>query len=145
MLNLGKKTEYGLLALNYLALQRGERPVNTKEIAECFSIPVELLAKILQRLAREGLITSQQGPKGGYILSKDPCRITVSEVLRAIEGPINMAECLGPDSMCSQLPRCTIKNPLRGVQLRVLQLLNSITLEEMMMEPDLTLKEGKAL
>lgn len=144
MLNLTKKTEYGLLALNYLALQGSERPVNTKEIAECFSIPVELLAKILQRLAKEGLIISQQGPKGGYVLAKVPGGITVSEVIRAIEGPINMAECLGPDSVCTQLPRCTIKNPMRGVQIRVMQLLNSITLEEMM-EPDLTAKEGTVL
>jgi len=145
MLALTKKIDYGLIALNYLANQSNERPVNTKEIAERFHIPVELLAKILQRLAKGGLIVSHQGPKGGYVLAKDPGMITVSEVIRAIEGPINVTDCLsGPDSLCVQLPRCTIKTPMRGVQVRVMQLLNSITLEEMR-EPNLSLKEEKVL
>ena len=60
------------MAIAYIAWNHGERVVNTKEIAEAYSIPVELLAKILQRMVKGGLITSLSGPKGGYSLSTSP-------------------------------------------------------------------------
>lgn len=75
MLKLSKKADYGLMALQHIASnQYGDvaraRVVNTKEIAEEYHIPVELLAKVLQTLSKSGLIESHNGPKGGYLLGK---------------------------------------------------------------------------
>ena len=72
MLRLSKSTDYGLMAMQYVACHGSLGPVSVKQIAEEFSIPAELLAKILQRLAKRGLIASHNGPKGGYRLARQP-------------------------------------------------------------------------
>src|SRR3989442_13328648 len=72
MLRFTKRVDYGLMAIQYVAFHEGVSPVAVKQIAEEFNIPTELLAKILQRLAKRGLIVSQNGPKGGYRLAHQP-------------------------------------------------------------------------
>jgi len=72
VLRFTKKADYGLMAVNYIAFHQHKGAVNTKRIAEDLGIPVELLAKILQRLAKRKLITSLNGPKGGYVLAREP-------------------------------------------------------------------------
>ena len=93
MLRFSKKVEYGLMAVHYIAFHQQDGVVNSKRIAEDLGIPAELLAKILQRLSKGKLITSVNGPKGGYVLARDPSEIRVSEVLRAIEGPLGLVNC----------------------------------------------------
>src|SRR2546430_10854984 len=94
MLRFTKRADYGLMAFHYIAFQEDVGAVSAKRIAEEFGIPPELLAKILQRLAKRRLIASHNGPKGGYVLSRHPSEITVGEVIRALEGPINIVSCL---------------------------------------------------
>ena len=93
MLRLSRKADYGLMAIHYIAVHQHDGAVSTKRIAEEFGIPAELLAKILQRLAKEKLIASVNGPKGGYVLARHPSQITVGEVIRALEGPISIVNC----------------------------------------------------
>ena len=132
MLKLSKKIDYGLLAMTYIAFHDHEdRVINTKEIAEEYSIPGELLAKVLQRLAKKGLIQSQNGPKGGYQLAKDPGAISVGEIVKAIEGPIQMMECNQEDHQCLQVEKCSVRSPLTKIQQSISNLLDNITLEEM--------------
>ena len=87
MFRLSKKSDYGLIALKHLA-QHAEESVSAREIAAQYHIPAELLAKVLQRLARKGLLVSQQGTNGGYVLAKDPATISIVDVVEALEGPI---------------------------------------------------------
>ncbi len=133
MLKLTKKTDYGLMAMNSIAEEGAfGSPVNIKTIADRYRIPLELLAKILQRLAKQGLITAHTGPKGGYSMAKPPSEITVAEVVEAIEGPIGIVDCYhDDDQICDQLERCNIRRPLRIIQDSFLHLLESMTLEEM--------------
>ena len=70
MLRFTKRADYGLMAIHYIAITEDHGSVSAKRIAGEFGIPPELLAKILQRLARELLIVSQNGPKGGYVLAR---------------------------------------------------------------------------
>src|SRR5438132_9596439 len=112
MLRFTKRADYGLMAIHYIAVQEDVGAVSAKRIAEEFGIPPELLAKILQRLAKRRLIASHNGPKGGYVLSRHPSEITVGEVIRALEGPINIVSCLDHGG-CPKELRC---NLLRSVQ-----------------------------
>jgi Rrf2 family protein len=143
VLKFSKKADYGLMALQYIAsVQFGDvtraRIVNTKEIAEEHHIPVELLAKVLQTLAKHGLIESQNGPKGGYLLARNARAITIGQVLEAIEGPLGITECYhDKDAACLQHERCNIRTPLLKVQDSIYQLLNSMTVEDMMGGPPL--------
>lgn len=130
MLKLSKKVDYGLMAISHIAYREEDRVVNSKHIAEEYHIPQELLAKILQKLARQGLITSQNGPRGGYVLAKDPREITVGEVIKAIEGPIGLVNCyIGND--CQQIGKCSVRQPIQKIQNSIAQLLDSITIDEM--------------
>jgi Rrf2 family protein len=132
MLKLTKKVDYGLMAIAYIAWNHGERVVNTKEIAEAYSIPVELLAKILQRMVKGGLITSLSGPKGGYSLSTSPSDITVARIIEAVEGNINILNCSEEESSrCYQFDRCSIRTPMQRLEHRILDMLKKTTLEEL--------------
>jgi Rrf2 family protein len=104
--------------------------VSAKRIADEFGIPPELLAKILQRLAKRGLIVSHNGPKGGYALARRAHEISIGDVLRAIEGPINIVSCLVDDD-CPQAPRCNLKRPVQKVQAAISHVLDSMSLAEL--------------
>ena len=130
MLRFTKRADYGLMAINYIVMHREEGTVSAKRIAEEFSIPPELLAKILQRLAKKGLVASHNGPKGGYLLARSPGEITVGQVVRALEGPINIVSCL-EDLDCPQFQRCNLRRPVQKIQASISYLLDSMTLAEL--------------
>jgi len=96
MLRLTKKADYGLMAMKHLAEHADQGACSAKDIAEEYGIPQEALAKILQGLARAGLLQSQHGMNGGYTLTRDPRAISAYEVIRAIDGPCS----LPPASRC---------------------------------------------
>lgn len=130
MVRLSKKAEYGLIALRHIAAERGV--VTAKEIAEAYRIPYELLSKVLQKLARAGVLVSHQGVKGGYALAKNPDDLPVSAIINAIEGIApTIAQCMtdGPES-CGVFNVCTIKSPLHKVQANIDQAFNSLTLAQ---------------
>jgi Rrf2 family transcriptional regulator, cysteine metabolism repressor len=132
MLRFTKRADYGLMAIHYIAVNESTLgAVSAKRIAEEFLIPPELLAKILQRLAKEGLITSQNGPKGGYVLARRPMAITVGEVIRALEGPIRIVECYEDESDCPQMERCNLRRPVQKIQAAITHMLDSMSLAEL--------------
>jgi Rrf2 family protein len=141
VLKLTKKTDYALMALLHMGFMT-ERPlVNAKEIAETYQIPVEMMAKILQTLSRGGVIISENGPKGGYALSRAPERISVGEVIATIEGPIGITDCmLSATATCMQAETCTIRTPVEHIQQRISQLLDDMSVAEFhhMTQPTLT-------
>ena len=131
MLRFTKRADYGLMAIHYIAIQEDHGAVSTKRIADEFHIPPELLAKILQRLAKKRLITSQNGPKGGYVLARRPTEISVGDVVRALEGPINIVSCLEASSECPQMARCSLRRPVQKIQAAISQVLDTMSLAEL--------------
>jgi Rrf2 family cysteine metabolism transcriptional repressor len=132
MVRLSKKVEYGLIAIGHIATRSRGELVTAKEIAGSYKIPYELLAKVLQRLTKAGLIVSTQGVHGGYMLARNPREIPVAMIIHAIEGTTPMiAQCMseGPDS-CTVFTVCTIKSPLTKVQANIEQAFNTMTLSE---------------
>src|SRR5258707_14519439 len=93
MLRLTKKADYGLMALKYLAEHPEVPSHSAKDIAEAYGIPPQLLAKILQRLTKVGLLRSHAGINGGYSRSRDAATITAFEVIDAIDGPLFITSC----------------------------------------------------
>ena len=130
MLRFTKRADYGLMAMHYIAAHGDEGAVSAKRIAEAFHIPPEIMAKILQRLAKSRLITSQNGPKGGYVLTRRPSDISVGEVVRALEGPISIVSCLDHGG-CPQELRCNLKLPVQKLQTAISHLLDTMSLAEL--------------
>src|SRR5262245_47787346 len=131
MLRFTKRADYGLMAIHYIAVQEVLGPVSAKRIAEQSNIPAELLAKILQRLAKRGLIVSQNGLKGGYVLGLRPTQISVGDVIQALEGPVRIVGCLEESSDCPQLSRCSLRRPVQKLQTAISQMLDGMSLAEL--------------
>lgn len=129
MLKLTKRADYGLIALRHLAVYHEQGSASAREIARRYRIPLPLLSKVLQKLARSGFLAAQQGVRGGYRLARDPRRISALEVIHAIDGPIGLTACL--DGACEQSERCTVREPLRRVHEGIVDLLAGITITDM--------------
>src|SRR5437879_1133458 len=138
MLRLSKKADYALMAMKHLAL-RGDRSshatASAREIAELYDIPIELMAKVLQRLVRRGLLVSQQGTHGGYQLARLPGQISVGDVIQAIDGPITVTACSTDEVQCEQFSKCNVRDPLWRVRERILTALGECTIAELASDP----------
>ena len=135
MLRLSKKADYALIAMKHLAL-RGDGSSSAREIASLYDIPIELLAKILQRLVRRGLLASQQGTRGGYQLARVPALISVADVIQAIDGPVTVTACSTAEgSSCEQFAKCNVRDPLWRVRERILSALGECTIAELAADP----------
>jgi Rrf2 family protein len=131
MLKLTKKADYGLIALRHLALNRPSGSASAKEIADTYGIPLPILSKVLQKLARAGLLTAVYGTNGGYKLARDPENITALEAIRTIDGPVILTSCFSKTGDCGQSGKCSVREPLRRIHEGILDLLESITISEM--------------
>jgi Rrf2 family protein len=128
MLRLSKKADYALMAMKHLAIKSSS--TSAREIAEQYDIPIELMAKVLQRLARRGLLTSHQGTRGGYTLSKPTTAISVADIIQAIDGPLTVTACSTEDEQCEQFTKCNVRDPLWRIKDRILSALSTCSLEE---------------
>jgi Rrf2 family protein len=135
MLRLSKKADYALMAMKHLALRGDRGSSNAREIAEQYDIPIELLAKVLQRLVRNGLLASHQGTRGGYQLARVPSRISVADVIQAIDGPVTVTACSTEEATCEQYAKCNVRDPLWRVRSRILAALDECTIAELASDP----------
>src|SRR3954463_3160164 len=138
MLKLTKKADYGLIALKHLAEAAARDAANgtvsacsAKDIADSYAIPQEALAKILQRLAKAGLLVSHHGTNGGYALARAAKYITAFEVIKAIDGPLFITSCSTHKGECVQSTKCNVKEPLKKVNDSIHAVLNKITIADM--------------
>ena len=136
MLRLSKKADYALMAMKHLAQGPGTASISAREIAEQYDIPIELMAKVLQKLARTGLLVSTQGTRGGYTLSRAPAAITVTDVIQAIDGPFSVTACSTQNNSCEQYSKCNIRDPLWQIRERIAATLGTVTIAEMAAERD---------
>jgi Rrf2 family protein len=130
MLKLTKKADYGLIALRHLATAPNAA-ASTREIADAYHLPVTLLAKVMQQLARAGIVHSLSGTHGGYKLARPASRINTLEVVRAIDGPVILTNCFTDHGACDQTDSCTVREPLRRVHEAILSLLEKFTIAEL--------------
>lgn len=134
MFQLSKKVEYALIAMRHMAMGRRGEIFTAKEIADSYHIPYELLAKVMQKLAKKGYIISYQGVYGGYVLSRLPEEIRVSAIINAIEEKSNVTiiQCEAETAdNCIIHQTCTIKNPLVKLQTSINKVFEDLTILEM--------------
>lgn len=130
MLKLSKKSEYGILAMQYLAENRSEL-ITAKEMSDKLELSFEFLAKTLQHLKREGLLKTIQGMKGGYELNVDPKNTSLMTIISALEKHPEIVECSHDDhNNCERKEFCTIRNPMLILQKKIDQIFNETYLTE---------------
>ena len=137
MLRLSKKSDYALIAMKHLATRAdGGASSSAREISESYDIPLELLAKVLQRLVRARLLVSVQGTRGGYRLGRRAQLISVADVIQAVDGPVTVTACSPDDHNCDQYTKCSIRDPLWKIKNRILESLTTVSLAEMAADVD---------
>ena len=134
MLRLSKKADYALMAMKHLARNSSASSTSAREIAEQYDIPIELMAKVLQRLVRIGLLASTQGTRGGYTLGRSPATISVADVIEAIDGPFTVTACSTEKHDCEQFSKCSIRDPLWQIRARIAATLETVTIAEIAAE-----------
>jgi Rrf2 family protein len=135
MFKLSKKADYALIAVKHLATHGREGACSAGDIAEAYGISAPLLAKVLQKLAKGGLVLATHGSSGGYQLARDPRSMTALEVISAIDGPLLITSCTTNHGECYQSPTCTVREPLRRVNDSILQVLGTVTISHLSEEP----------
>lgn len=133
MLKLNKKTEYALIALRYIGQKPPGEWASVHEVAAQYQIPVELLAKIMQKLKRAGLVESVQGFGGGYSLSRDPNEISLISFFDLFEERTNLTDCCGVvDEICNRYGQCEIRHVLSALNRRITEELRLLTLGDVL-------------
>jgi len=128
MFKLSKKADYGLMAMKHLANHRQGHACSANEIAEEYGISATLMAKVLQKLAKQGLVAAKHGSTGGYQLTRQPDKISALEVLTAIDGPVLITSCVTSHGNCDATERCSVKEPLQRVNESILNVLSMVTI-----------------
>ena len=135
MFKLSKKSDYGLIAVKHLAMHRNQHACSANEIAEEYGISTTLMAKVLQKLAREGVVAAKHGSSGGYQLAKEPGQISALDVISAIDGPVLITSCVTSHGNCDATDRCSVREPLRRVNESILHVLSTVTISQMSEDP----------
>lgn len=131
MMELTRKGEYAIRGIVYLAQQPPGKIALISEIAEATDVPQTFLAKIFQSFAKLGLVQSFRGTGGGFLLGRSPAKITLRQVVEAVEGPIMPNRCLMVEESCDRSASCLVHPVWRKVQSEVGKILDEVTLEDL--------------
>lgn len=134
MLKLSNRGLYGVKALYELARNYGNAPINIKEISRRQGLPVSFLEQVLHQLKTEGLVISHRGVNGGYVLSDSPEKITIGDIIRALEGPIALCDCLSKTDKNEESEKeahCVTSGLYKKLGKMVEEAFDSVTLSEL--------------
>ncbi len=132
MLRLSTKGQYGVRAMYEIARGYPEAPVNIKLISERQEVSIHYLEQILGRLRRAGLIRSVKGPGGGYVLTRKPEEITISDILKELEGPVAITSCMNPEKGCLRVEVCVTHLLWKALGKQIEDFLDTMTLNDLL-------------
>lgn len=133
-MQLTRASDYAVRVMIHLAgLPPGSR-VSREVLAEAGDIPAHFLSKIMQTLARAGLIVSHRGVTGGFSLARPAGELTMLEVVEAVQGPIWLNQCVNPGQPCRRQGWCAAHRLWVEAQDAVIRVLRSATLEDLARE-----------
>ena len=131
MIRMSKLTDYGIVLLAQLAVRDASVPHTARELAADTRLPLPVVSKLLKALAREGLLASHRGAKGGYSLARDPATLSVAHVIAILEGPIALTECGAHPGLCVQERDCRVRAPWQRINEAIRDALAGVTLAEL--------------
>jgi len=139
MTRLNRKVEYALMALKIMAFKRPGELTSAKEVADSVGCPFDATARVLQLLAQHGILRSEQGAHGGYVLVRDLTRFSLLELMELILGKISAAKCMHGQGECELESSCNIVTPVSVLNRKYLEFYQNISVGEL-----LRVREGAA-
>lgn len=128
---LTRRSDYGLRAV--FALAQSAELLSAKQIAQEHDLPIAFVKKLLQKLCRAGLVRGTVGKQGGYALARSPEKISVRELLHALEGDLSPVSCLAPDPSCELTSRCVTRPMWKRIDRKIQEALESLSLRDLLM------------
>ncbi|MFA5073475.1 MAG: Rrf2 family transcriptional regulator [Nitrospirota bacterium] len=135
-MKLSTKGKYGVRAVFEIARCYNEGPITIKQIAERQGISYSYLEQILHRLGKAGVVESVRGPAGGYLLGRNPSKVTIGDIVRVLEGPIALSHCLDPGESpeCFQADDCMARMVWEKVGATIEKALDSISFADLLQQ-----------
>ncbi len=135
-MKLSTKSTYGVRAMFDLAIHSAEGPVSIASISKRQDISIPYLEQLFNKLRKDGLVRSIRGPRGGYLLSKNPEDIKISEIIKILEGPIELAYCVSNEGgeACEMADACVTRLLWNKLKDSISEVLNSTTLKDLIDE-----------
>ena len=131
-MKLSTRTRYGIRAILDLAANHGKAPLQTKVIAQRQAISVKYLEQLMTMLKSGGFVTSVRGARGGYLLAKPPDQIKISDLFRALEGPVITVECVENQNYCARVADCIARQLWAQIQQAIQTVLDSTSLQDLL-------------
>ncbi|MGA1847342.1 RrF2 family transcriptional regulator [Deferribacter abyssi] len=129
-MKITRATDYALRVMVFFAKAENGKVFMRSELSKFCEVPDSFLGKILQVLAKKGLLVSGKGKKGGFRLKKKPDEITLYDIITAVDGEIFINECLDNPTYCNKIENCSISNILNNIKIKFVNDLKSYTLRD---------------
>ena len=132
MLRITMQSDYGIVLLTRLAQAERGKAMSARDLAKETRVPPPMAGKILKTLARAGILTSERGAKGGYRLARRPEKISVDEIIAALDGPIAITSCSDEkDRSCTLRRLCPVRTNWNLINQEIRQALLRVSLKDM--------------
>jgi Rrf2 family transcriptional regulator, nitric oxide-sensitive transcriptional repressor len=132
MLKITRKIEYSLMALRHMASKYQGELTTAKEVADAYKTPFDMTSKVMQVMAHKGLLKSEHGAHGGYLILKDLSKVSFYDLIQMVEGPIAIVKCLnlGPSS-CELSHSCNIISPVNLLNEKIVDFYRNLPVFEL--------------
>ena len=131
MIRMSKEMDYGIILLTHFARYQKGLKHSAREVARESRLPVPMVRKILKILARGGILISHRGANGGYSLARRGEKISVAEVIKAVEGPLAITECIEAPGECRVESVCQLRTTWQKINDTVLETLDNMMLSDL--------------
>ena len=126
-----KMTRYGTRAVFDLAYYSSGMPVHVKDIAKRQEVPLKFLEQIFHKLKKAAFIKSVRGPHGGYVLTKDPSEVTIGDIMRAVDEPLDLVCCVSDTKACKKTKQCVTRPIWEETSKRIKDYLDTVTIADL--------------
>lgn len=132
MNRLNRKIEYALMALKHMCSKVPGELTTAKEVVTATGCPFDATARVMQLMAQKGILKSEQGSHGGYIIVRDLAKTSLYELIDMILGPMGIVKCVHAIESCYMEDSCNIKSPLIELNTRLIEFYKTLTLFEIL-------------
>ena len=132
MQKVNRKLEYSLMALKHMSQKMPGNLTTAKEVSESYHAPFDATARVMQLMAQQGWLRSEQGAFGGYQITKDLSRVTLLDLLNTIQGPTKIAKCMNKGSSCEVQTSCNIISPIQTLNSRLNDFYRSLSIRDVL-------------
>jgi FeS assembly SUF system regulator len=131
VIRITKQADYAIILLGNFVTDSNHVSCNARDLAAQTRLPAPMVGKILKTLARQGLLESHRGAKGGYSLAKAPENISVAEIITAVDGPFGLTSCSVHEGDCEFEASCPTRSHWKTINRAILGALRQVSLREM--------------